>query len=153
MLRAVTIYPENLKDLSLIDIQIVGSNQIGSRAMQVQALTQMAQIYMPTGRLNIDEAIKQHARLLGIKGGDKLIMQGDSAAAQGGLYNLLAGLGQGGMKFANPASLAALTPPAQGSLPAPAQQQPMGQGGAMMMPGAPGMAGQGAGMNMMGANG
>lgn len=90
MVQQIQISPNDIATLNFIEIKMMGRNSPGNKMQQAESFMQGVQIFLPTGAMNIIETLKMWVKLMGISGGDNLIVQTSPQDLQMYMQNLVA---------------------------------------------------------------
>jgi hypothetical protein len=139
--QSIPVAPEMLADETFVSVVMTGLNSPGNKFNQSKAFGEFVNRWVATGGLNIPEAIKTDAKILGLGNAEALIAQVDPMAAQAAMFNLTSVGGPNAMKLASPAVMQALAQQQGGGLPGapmpPGPNVPTGPAGLPMAPNAP----------------
>jgi len=119
LLQMLELRPEHLLGEAYIDVRMQGTRSgPGNRQERIQNFERFVTQWLPTGMLNLVEAMKTHADELRLSSKYKLVMDFNQASMQARMMNILSAFGPNGLQ-------------AMGMMgPAPALPQPMQPGGA-----------------------
>lgn len=99
MLEQVTLSPQDILSLNCIYIRMTGRSSPGNKANLIDKLMGIAQMFMDTGIVDIQEMYETLISMAGVSGGSKLTFKPDQQKAMGWIQNLQLTAGPSWMQY------------------------------------------------------